>query len=85
MRGKLLSNAISSIYNCSMAAENASYFEQYDGINKLLQLSSTPSERLNMTVLFGLAYLIDEKNNHLIMSTNGKLLNAYLKFYAGNV
>ena len=38
----------------------------------LLKLIGTASERLNMTVLFALAYLIDEKNNHLIVSTNGK-------------
>ena len=38
----------------------------------LLKLIGTASERLNMTVLFALAYLIDEKNNHLIVATNGK-------------
>ena len=55
-----------------MATANVPCFEKFDGVNKLLKLIGTASERLNMTVLFALAYLIDEKNNHLIVSTNGK-------------
>ena len=56
-----------------MSSTNVAYFEQFNGVEKLMELSNTPSERLNMTVLFALAYLIDEKNNHLIISTNGKI------------
>ena len=70
--GRLLQKAVSSVYNCSMSTSNFSYFEKFDAVIKLLKLRGTSSERLNMTVLFALAYLIDEKNNHLIVSTNGR-------------
>ena len=55
-----------------MSTNNVTCFEKFDGVNVLLKLRGTANERLNMTVLFALAYLIDEKNNHLIVSTNGK-------------
>jgi len=70
VRGKLLQRATSTVYNCSMSTANISYFDKFDGVGKLLGLMEVPNERLKMTVLFALAYLIDEKNNHLIVSTN---------------
>ena len=89
VRGKLLQKAASTVYNCSMSTASMSYFDKFDGVMKLLGLMEVPNERLKMTVLFALAYLIDEKNNHLIVSTNGKssltgsqyLFTAYIKVH----
>ena len=74
MQGALLKASLSTIYNCSMSTDNFTYFEKFNGVEKLLALTNTPSERLNMTALFALAYLIDEKNNHLIASKDGEYL-----------
>ena len=60
------------IYNSSRAAFNRYYFEQYDTVNKLLKLRNTSIARWNMITLFALAYLIDEENNHLIITGPGK-------------
>ncbi|XP_065072389.1 uncharacterized protein LOC135696802 [Rhopilema esculentum] len=68
--GVMMQNGVSALYNCSTSSANVAYFKKFNGINKLLAIFNTPSERLNMSVLFALSYLIEEKDNHLIMANN---------------
>ena len=70
----MMQNGVSALYNCSTSSANVAYFKKFNGVKKLLAIFNTPSERLNMSVLFALSYLIEEKDNHLIMANNGELL-----------
>ena len=72
IRGALLVDAVISVYNCSMSTSNISYFEKFDAVKMLLKLNEIASGRLKMFILFALAYVIDEENNDLISTTNGK-------------
>ncbi len=75
LRGKVLENTMAAIYNISLCSSNFRYFQKFQGLDRLLPLMNTPSEKVNMNALFALAYLTDETNNELIMSNNGKIDN----------
>ena len=55
-----------------MAPSNILYFEDFDGVKKLLELKRIARGVLEMEILFSLAYVIDKENNDCIVSTNGK-------------
>eukprot|EP00794_Sanderia_malayensis_P017066 gene17066-18786_t len=70
LRGRLLENSMGSIYNCSVSPSNFRHFDKVQAIDRLSSLRNTPNEKINMYYLFILGYLIDEKNNDLIVSSN---------------
>ena len=68
-----MQEGVGVLYNCSMSTTNLVYLKKFNCIEKLLAIFNTPNERQNMTVLFALSYMVEEKDNHLIMAQSGEL------------
>ena len=55
------------------------YFDSCGAVEILLSFYRTQFPEYRMAALLCLAYLVDEKNNHLIMATEGIWLIFYLR------
>lgn len=60
------------LHNLSKRTNNKKYFDNSSAIETLLSFFRTKFPVYRMTALLALAYLVDEKNNHLIMASEGK-------------
>ena len=66
----MLENGTCAVYNCSMSGANYMFFKKFNGVETLLPLRNTPNEKLNMNVLFSLAYIVDDQNNDDLLTSN---------------
>ena len=67
----MLSRSLGVLHNCSKRMPNRIIFYNNDAINVLLPFLKTEVTLYATKSLFCLAYLIDESNNHLIMTDTG--------------
>ncbi|KAK2565261.1 hypothetical protein P5673_011214 [Acropora cervicornis] len=57
------------VHNLSKSINNKKYFDSCGAVETLLSFFRTKFPSYRLTALLCLAYLVDEKNNHLIMAT----------------
>lgn len=71
-RGSLLFEVLGVLHNLSKRTNNKKHFDNSSTVETLLSFFRTKFPVYRMTALLALAYLVDEKNNHLIMASEGK-------------
>jgi len=71
-RGSLLFEVLGVLHNLSKRINNKKHFDNSSAVETLLGFFRTKFPVYRMTALLALAYLVDEKNNHLIMASEGK-------------
>ena len=71
-RGSLLFEVLGVLHNLSKRINNKKHFDNSSAVETLLSFFRTKFPVYRMTALLALAYLVDEKNNHLIMASEGK-------------
>lgn len=71
-RGSLLFEILGVLHNLSKRTNNKKHFDDCSAVETLLSFFITKFPVYRMTALLALAYLVDEKNNHLIMASDGK-------------
>lgn len=71
-RGSLLFEVLGVLHNLSKRTNNKKHFDNSVAVETLLSFFRTKLPVYRMTALLALAYLVDEKNNHLIMASDGK-------------
>ena len=71
-RGSLLFEVLGVLHNLSKRTNNKKHFDDSSAVETLLSFFRTKFPVYRMTALLALAYLVDEKNNHLIMASDGK-------------
>ncbi|XP_067030746.1 uncharacterized protein [Acropora muricata] len=67
--GSLGFEVLGVLHNLSKSINNKKYFDSCGAVETLVSFYSTEFPTHRMTALLCLAYLVDEKNNHLIMAT----------------
>lgn len=71
-QGSLLFEVLGVLHNLSKRINNKKHFDNSSAVETLLSFFRTKLPVYRMTALLALAYLVDEKNNHLIMASEGK-------------
>ena len=71
-RGSLLFEVLGVLHNLSKRINNKKHYDNNSAVETLLSFFRTKFPVYRMTALLALAYLVDEKNNHLIMASEGK-------------
>ncbi|XP_074615176.1 uncharacterized protein LOC141874718 isoform X1 [Acropora palmata] len=67
--GSLGFEVLGVVHNLSKSINNKKYFDSCGAVETLLSFFRTKFPSYRLTALLSLAYLVDEKNNHLIMAT----------------
>ncbi|XP_015764482.1 PREDICTED: uncharacterized protein LOC107343429 [Acropora digitifera] len=67
--GSLGFEVLGILHNLSKSINNKKYFDSSGAVETLLSFFRTKFPSYRLTALLCLAYLVDEKNNHLIMAT----------------
>ena len=70
-KGSLTFELLGVLHNLSKRTDNKKYFDSSNAVETLLSFFGTQFPVYRMTSLLCLAYLVDEKNNHLIMASEG--------------
>ena len=70
--GSLLFEVLGVLHNLSKRINNKKHFDNSDAVETLLSFFRAKFAVYRITALLALAYLVDEKNNHLIMASEGK-------------
>ena len=64
------------IYNCCRISENIPYYEEHNAVDVLVEFRNETKDMkgndLSITALFTLAYLINDKNNDIIVPNSRK-------------
>ncbi|XP_078359598.1 uncharacterized protein LOC144644064 isoform X1 [Oculina patagonica] len=68
-QGHLIFEVLGVLHNLSKRTNNKKYFDNSSAVETLLSFFRTKFPVYRMTALLALAYLVDEKNNHLIMAS----------------
>lgn len=68
-QGSLLFEVLGVLHNLSKRINNKKHFDNSSAVETLLSFFRTKLPVYRMTALLALAYLVDEKNNHLIMAS----------------
>ena len=68
----MLFEVLGVLHNLSKRTNNKKHFDNSSAVETLLGFFRTKFPVYRMTALLALAYLVDEKNNHLIMASEGK-------------
>lgn len=68
-KGSLTFELLGVLHNLSKRTDNKKYFDSSNAVETLLSFFGTQFPVYRMTSLLCLAYLVDEKNNHLIMAS----------------
>ena len=79
MRGKVLSRTLGTLHNLSKRVPMRRNFAACQAVNVLVPLLKADVALFSAQSLLILAYLIDERNNHLIMADEGK--PCYYRYY----
>ena len=72
VRGKMLSRTLGTLHNLSKRVPTRASFAACQAVKVLIPLLKAEVALYSAKSLLILAYLIDEENNHLIMSDEGK-------------
>lgn len=68
----MLFEVLGVLHNLSKRTNNKKHFDNSSAVETLLSFFRTKFPVYKMTALLALAYHVDEKNNHLIMASEGK-------------
>lgn len=77
VKGSLTFELLGVLHNLSKRINNKKYFDSSGAVEILLSFFRTQFPVYRMTALLCLAYLVDEKNNHLIMASEGTVTNLW--------
>ena len=70
------------IYNCCRISDNVPYYEECNAVNVLVEFRNDTEHLkgndMNITALFTLAYLINDKNNDIIVPNSRKFIFSYI-------
>lgn len=77
IKGSLTFELLGVLHNLSKRTNNKKYFDSSNAVETLLSFFRTQFPVFRMTSLICLAYLVDEKNNHLIMASEGTINTPY--------